>query len=287
MRSLIPVLLCCLLLPGAAMAKLSHVSINKSQFTLGEHPRLRVNIIAERNDLSRLEFVVQQGESEEKLMVQPLNSFMLLLTGVEEVRDPNARLLVREYVVDQWHEYRWFPLFAGASGKLTENAVPARASELREKGTQASVAAAMPRGAQAPVQIQEAPVKTQEASVETEEAPTKTELAPQVEIAAAIAEPTVDLANRSAANECEVERQAGDTLWRIANRNAAKWQVDVYSAMLALFDANPGAFTRNKINGLKKDARLECPGTELLGRYPDPKVASRVYADKEAGQTVQ
>ncbi|QSX29693.1 fimbrial protein FimV [Shewanella cyperi] len=285
MRSLIPVLLSCLLLPGAAMAKLSHVSINKSQFTLGEHPRLRVNIIAERNDLSRLEFVVQQGESEEKLMVQPLNSFMLLLTGVEEVRDPNARLLVREYVVDQWHEYRWFPLFAGASGKLTEDAVPTRASEPREKGSrekgpQASVTAAKPRGAQAQVKIQEAPVKTQEA-------PTKTELAPQVEIAAATAEPTVDLANRSAANECEVERQAGDTLWRIANRNAAKWQVDVYSAMLALFDANPGAFTRNKINGLKKDARLECPGAELLGRYPDPKVASRVYADKEAGQTVQ
>ncbi len=222
-----------------AQARLSHVSINKSQFTLGEYPRLRVNIVSERSDLSRLEFVVRQGTREEKLMVEPLNNFMLLLFGVDNVTDANAELVVREYVVNQWQEYKVIPLFGGKERiAKAPAAAPRKAAEL----------------------------------LAPEAVPVARPPAPQV---AAI----------SAANDssgCTVEYQQGETLWRIASRYAPRWNTNVYSTMMALFDANPSAFTKGKIGGLKQDAKLACPSPAVLSRYPDAREARKQF---EARQT--
>lgn len=220
-----------------AQARLSHVSINKSQFTLGEYPRLRVNIVSERSDLSRLEFVVRQGTREEKLMVEPLNNFMLLLFGVDNVTDANAELVVREYVVNQWQEYKVIPLFGGTERVAkAPSAPPRKAAEL---------------------------------------------LAPE---SVPVAKPTpAQMSLASAANDsggCAVEYQPGETLWRIASRYAPRWNTNVYSTMMALFDANPRAFTKGKISGLKQDAKLECPSPALLGRYPDTREARRIFEAK-------
>ncbi len=241
-RTLILALLLLGGLSPSAEARLSHVSINKSQFTLGEYPRLRVNIVSERSDVSRLEFVVRQGNGEEKLMVEPLNNFMLLLTGVDNVTDPGAELVVREYVVNQWHEYKVIPLFGGA-----------------------------PRLAQS---TPKAPVKAS-AVLGSSAVPAAKFAAPAEEVTA----PVLQIA--SGDGSCLVDYQSGETLWRIASRYAPRWNTNVYGTMLALFDANPKAFHRGKISGLKQGAKLECPSPALLSRYPDTREAKQAFEARE------
>ena len=45
-------------------------------------------------------------------MVKPINQFLLLLTGVEDVNDPSAVLIIKEYRVNKWHKVQSFPLFS-------------------------------------------------------------------------------------------------------------------------------------------------------------------------------
>jgi len=90
-------------------------------------------------------------------------------------------------------------------------------------------------------------------------------------------------ANATSSGECMLDYH-NETLWRIANRYALEWQVSVYGAMLAIHDANPKAFAKNRINALKKDAILTCPSAEILARYPDAQGAKASFEDREAGQ---
>lgn len=109
-----------------SMAQVSHVSINSRMFELGAYPKLRVNVIADNQDMSRLEFVVQQASGEERLMVEEINRFLVLLTGVEDVKDSSAKLLVREYRLDRWYDVKSINLFGAAkpaSAALTTKAV--------------------------------------------------------------------------------------------------------------------------------------------------------------------
>ncbi|WP_372871533.1 FimV/HubP family polar landmark protein [Shewanella sp.] len=244
-RLLILALLLGGLLPSAE-ARLSHVSINKSQFTLGEHPRLRVNIVSERSDFSRLEFVVRQSKGEEKLMVEPLNNFMLLLTGVENVSDSAAQLVVREYVVNQWREAKVIPLFSEAKGLVPLTPKPRPQAQV--------------------------PVKVAAVSGNLSASASNTQT-PQIKSA-----PVTD---NEPEESCSVDYQQGETLWRIASRYAPRWNTNVYATMLALFDANPKAFNKGKIGGLKQNAKLDCPSPALLARYPDITDAKLVFEASE------
>lgn len=105
------VLFLLLSLQGVAVAHVSHISINSRMFEVGNYPKLRLNVIADNRDLSRLAFVVVQNSGEEKLMAEQLNRYLILLTGVEDVIDSHARLLVREYRIDHWVDVKSISLF--------------------------------------------------------------------------------------------------------------------------------------------------------------------------------
>ncbi|MGL5666653.1 MAG: FimV/HubP family polar landmark protein, partial [Shewanella sp.] len=90
-------------------------------------------------------------------------------------------------------------------------------------------------------------------------------------------------ANATNSGDCLLDYH-NETLWRIANRYAPEWKVNVYGAMLAIHDANPKAFSKNRINALKKDATLYCPSAEILSRYPDAQAARTSFEDREAGR---
>lgn len=57
----------------------------------------------------------------------------------------------------------------------------------------------------------------------------------------------------------------GDTLWEIAGRYVQDDTVSTHRMMMALFDANPGAFIHNDINHLKIGYALRIPTREALG----------------------
>ena len=338
-------------------AQVSHVSINSRMFELGAYPKMRVNVIVDNQDMTRLEFVVYQSGGEEKLMAEQLNRFLVLLTGVEDVTDPKARLLVREYRVDRWYEVKNLPLFdntSSATSSVSQAKTAVVKSSKAAKAETSQLAASSAKSDKTTVKstkvVQEVNLVTAEADVAPvivaavtanvaaprasgftfpedkpdAKASSASSLSTEPSIAKPSTEPSAaqvssanaDMANAdmakadksingidvSEAKTAEVTKIASstnanatssgecmldyhnETLWRIANRYALEWQVSVYGAMLAIHDANPKAFAKNRINALKKDATLTCPSAEILARYPDAQAAKASFEDREAGQ---
>lgn len=346
-----------------SMAQVSHVSVNSRMFELGGYPKLRVNVIADNQDMSRLEFVVQQAGSEEKLMVEELNRFLVLLTGVEDVKDDKAKLLVREYRLDRWYEVKSINLFGEA--KPTSAALTAKAAsgskntttalvqkradkvnaqsvkvaaestrELEAKPATAVIAAAnthvdikptvpvaeivtgfkFPEAANEqntqvaevkpvvkisePVVAKTTPVvAVMSEPVAVKTTPVET-VVPETVMSKIVATETVKTTNSElqvnaaetsptasqTPKNCQLTYLAGETLWRIANRYANDWDVSVYGAMLAIYEANPAAFSKNKINALKSNAALSCPSKMILAQHANAREAQTMFEAKEAGK---
>ncbi|VEF24471.1 Tfp pilus assembly protein FimV [Shewanella baltica] len=335
-----------------SMAQVSHVSVNSRMFELGGYPKLRVNVIADNQDMSRLEFVVQQAGGEEKLMVEELNRFLVLLTGVEDVKDDKAKLLVREYRLDRWYEVKSINLFgeakptsaalsmSAASGskntttalvqKRTDkvNVQPVKVaaestSVVGDKAATAVIAAAnihvdahvntkptvpaaevvtgfkFPEAAdEQNTQVAEVkaaaknsePVAVKATSAETMmPEPVMSEVVVTEAVKTTNSELKVNAAETSPTasqipEHCQLTYLAGETLWRIANRYANDWDVSVYGAMLAIYEANPAAFSKNKINALKSNAALSCPSKMILAQHANAKEALAMFEAKEAGK---
>ncbi|MGI2197389.1 FimV/HubP family polar landmark protein [Shewanella baltica] len=345
-----------------SMAQVSHVSVNSRMFELGGYPKLRVNVIADNQDMSRLEFVVQQAGSEEKLMVEALNRFLVLLTGVEDVKDDKAKLLVREYRLDRWYEVKSINLFGEAkptSATLTAKAasdskntttallqkradkvnaqsvkVAAESTRVLEaKPATAVIAAAnthvdtkptvpvaeivtgfkFPEAANEqntqvaevkpvvkisePIAAKTTPVETVMSEPAVKTTPAET-VVPETVMSKIVATETVKTTNSElkanaaetsptasqTPEHCLLTYLAGETLWRIANRYANDWDVSVYGAMLAIYEANPAAFSKNKINALKSNAALSCPSKMILAQHANAKEAQAMFEAKEAGK---
>jgi len=267
-----------LMCSATAVAQVSHVSINSRMFELGAYPKMRLNVITDNQDMTRLEFVVHQSTGEEKLMAQQLNRFLILLTGVEDVTDPKALLLVREYRVDRWFEVKSLPVFGADKTPAPEVAEPKPATTQITKSVVGSTAKATLAGA-------EPTVMTPIAAAATDMTNTASSPKGQSTLMDAPLTPN-DKPSPSTAltsEECVLNYSANETLWRIANRYAAQWEVNMYGAMLAIYDANPKAFAKNKINALKKNATLYCPSKEMLTRYADAGEAKTIFEDKSGG----
>ncbi|MEE1980149.1 FimV/HubP family polar landmark protein [Shewanella xiamenensis] len=337
---------------SAVQAQVSHVSINSRMFELGAYPKMRVNVISDSQDMTRLEFALHQSTGEEKLMVEQLNRFLVLLTGVEDVTDPKARLLVREYRVDRWYEVKNLPLFdntSSATSSVSQAKTAVVKSSKAAKAETSQLAASSAKSDKTTVKstkvVQEVNLVTAEADVAPvivaavtanvaaprasgftfpedkpdAKASSASSLSTEPSIAKPSTEPSaaqvssanadmakadksingIDVseaktaevtkiasstnANATSSGECMLDYH-NETLWRIANRYALEWQVSVYGAMLAIHDANPKAFAKNRINALKKDATLTCPSAEILARYPNAQGAKASFEDREAGQ---
>ncbi|MFG0457351.1 FimV/HubP family polar landmark protein [Shewanella mangrovisoli] len=375
---------------ACVQAQVSHVSVNSRMFELGAYPKMRVNVITDNQDMTRLEFAVQQSGGEEKLMAEQLNRFLVLLTGVEDVTDPKARLLVREYRVDRWYEVKNLPLFDNASSAVSPvtqaktavvksskvaaaetsqlaassaksdttpvkstkivqevNLVTAEAdvapvapvvvaavttevaatprtsgftfpedkSEIKASSTSSSSVVASDEAKPKAVKSEVTKPETSKSEPSKADMPTPEPSTIEVESVQAVAQTPADVpkvdkstttidspevkaaeatateaklvssinANATNLGECMLDYH-NETLWRIANRYAPEWKVNVYGAMLAIHDANPKAFSKNRINALKKDATLYCPSAEILSRYPDAQAARTSFEDREAGR---
>lgn len=206
-------LILCLCLALASLqvtAAIEHISLNKLQFIQGESVDMRINLVAEPKDIQRLEFVLWQQSGSEKLMVQPVGSYMLQLLGFEPVTDPNAYIAVRVHVIDNWQPLTRLALFRNAT-----------------------------------------------------ELPDYTNLMTAARDEIAIANEIQSDQKRSSgdpgAQNCTIVYQPQETLWRIGTRYAKQWNTNVYSAMLAIFEANQNSFKSNNINLLMSGSVLDCP----------------------------
>lgn len=64
--------------------------------------------------------------------------------------------------------------------------------------------------------------------------------------------------------DCEIIRKPKETLWSIASRYKDKWNVDIYSAMIAIYKSNLNKFSKQHIGSLMASEDLTCPTTEML-----------------------
>ena len=74
--------------------------------------------------------------------------------------------------------------------------------------------------------------------------------------------------------KCLIIHEPKETLWNIASRYKDKWNVDVFSAMLAIYQSNLSEFTNQHIGQLMINAELLCPTRKiiaLMGEEPEMK----------------
>jgi FimV-like protein len=76
---------------------------------------------------------------------------------------------------------------------------------------------------------------------------------------------------------CVIDKSPQDTLWRVADRYSRQWQISVFGAMLAIYDANPNAFANHKIYLLMSDSHLKCPSRLILKQYQNATKAQVTY----------
>ncbi|QDE32847.1 FimV/HubP family polar landmark protein [Shewanella polaris] len=244
----------------AAMAQVNHVSINSRQFELNSVPQLKVNVVAQNDDVSRLGFYIRQLDDDQflqqKLIVQGINRFLLQLHGTNVISDKNAQLIITE---------------ATATGAITLAVLAVFDAPYSFK----SATLAAHANNQQSSAVAENPVKKLSVISQKNK---QTSQSSSTTVTQAIA--SVDGATQQV--DCLIERDNSDTLWRIANRYKEQWHTSVYGAMLAIFEANLSAFSKQRIHLLLKDVPLHCPSTAILSEYNNKGVDRKVFEVIEA-----
>lgn len=238
----------------AATAEVSHISIDTAAFEQGQLPTLTVNVVTEHHDLSRLTFYLRQIYQDnivlEKLDVQRQGDDVFVLTGKEQLRDPDSALIVSEFRNAKWQQYSPVPLFNQAVLASTHQPVAIKKMKL-------------PTSSIAAQQVTDSSVS-----------------APQVtEINRVVASTPVLAATQELLEGCNILKQPNDSLWKIAVRYRKQWGSNIYGAMLALYEANPQAFYQNKISLLQLDSSLRCPPANILVKYQNVDVDRVTFDD--------
>ncbi|ABZ78402.1 conserved hypothetical protein [Shewanella halifaxensis HAW-EB4] len=222
-----------------AHAQVSHVSINERQFDFGQHPSLKLNIVSSHNSLKKVQFSIRQGSGEERLITKPLTSFMVQVMGIEDVVDKDAVLIVKEYRVNRWYQVKVLSLFNGKvnNADIDSRYIASRSTAVKKVGQTETNMLAASSG----IRVSGADVIV------------------------------------SRLDDCQIGFDGKETLWRIGNRQANRWGISPYGAMLAIFERNPKAFNQQNINGLKSQAQLECPSMVTLEKYADAMAAEKRF----------
>ncbi|WP_299492076.1 hypothetical protein [uncultured Shewanella sp.] len=110
-----------LLISHLVLAEVSHVSINQTLFEVGDTADFRVNIVAE--DIDDVRFYMHDGESEERLSVEELNTFMLNVTGEVPVLSQEPLLIVHEYLDGEWQKRQQFSLKLSLPSSIQDNSI--------------------------------------------------------------------------------------------------------------------------------------------------------------------
>lgn len=177
-------------------------------------------------------------------MVQPINRFLEQLSGQQVITDPKAQLVVTMNGLDGVILLAVLALFDAPlsfnSTQLTKVPMPSGSAMTANKST---------------------PVRVGVTSNTVEQADVATESHLQSQIP----------------KYCQIIKDNSDTLWRIAECYKGQWNTSVYGAMLAIFEANMLAFSKQKIHLLLKDAPLHCSSPQILAQYDNPTVDKKVF----------
>ncbi|QBF83316.1 LysM peptidoglycan-binding domain-containing protein [Shewanella maritima] len=266
---------------ATAFAEISHVRIDSNQYEAGSLPTIYVNVETEHKDVSRLNFYLRQIYRGtiilEKLEVLTSTGTRIALKGKEPIQDPNATLIVSEYRHSKWQQYKPVPVFDDNDFYNKSKAV---AKKTMKATKPKPVVTAQAKPQPKPQAEPQAKSKSETLVADSSKKPAKRTYSSQ---------PVVVASNGAAMSDdnlagCEVLRDDGDTLWRIAAKNQRVWNTNTFGAMLAIHDANPQAFKRGEIGHLRADVELECPTQSILDNYVDVNADKRSFDLRVAGK---
>lgn len=243
---------------NVSSSDIGHISINSRQFELNEPPRFKVNIVASNTAaIDKLLFTIESpGQMPITLKKQTINQYLLLLSSPLIVQSKQAQLVVQSSQGESGQEISRLSIFDAPYSIKSANM---QKSELNA-GSLKTTSMTTSRQARAKVQTAKQQATTQ---VVSRKSPTSS---------------TPSMVN----DNCIIERDNSDTLWKIANRYADGWGTNVYGAMLAIFEANMLAFSKQRIHLLLKDVPLRCPSNAILAEYHDKTADKKVFEVIEA-----
>ncbi|NKF52332.1 LysM peptidoglycan-binding domain-containing protein [Shewanella sp. WXL01] len=266
---------------ATAFAEISHVRIDSNQYEAGSLPTIYVNVETEHKDVSRLNFYLRQIYRGtiilEKLEVLTSTGTRIALKGKEPIQDPNATLIVSEYRHSKWQQYKPVPVFDDNDFYNKSKAV---AKKTMKATKPKPVVTAQAKPQPKPQAEPQAKSKSETLVADSSKKPAKRTYSSQPVV---VASTGAAMSDDNLAG-CEVLRDDGDTLWRIAAKNQRVWNTNTFGAMLAIHDANPQAFKRGEIAHLRADVELECPTQSILDNYVDVNADKRSFDLRVAGK---
>lgn len=239
-------------------AQVSHISINSRQFELGQPPVLKVNFIDKHLDLSLYQFAIKQTQDQNTIMqvllAEVINAYLLHVQGDKAVIDSGAELVVSKLQNDHWTPIMALALFDAPISHRSAALIPAGIVPVMGD------------------KITEIPINSNTSTIVSSVKPTEVNMQKT--------QPYIE-------DNCTIKRSNADTLWKIANRYKDQWNTNVYGAMLAIFEANLIAFSKQRIHLLLKDVPLICPTNTILAEYEDKSADRRVFEVIEAKHQAQ
>ncbi|WP_343817572.1 FimV/HubP family polar landmark protein [Colwellia asteriadis] len=230
--------LSCYLFSTYTMAAVDYISLHDIELNTPQALAIKLNII-ESAEKPPLKFVLQQGSKKHTLSYQRLNQYMLRVQGNQRLTG-TANLVVYTTNNDLWEIINTIKLNIPPTNKghMTADTYSS-AEQITSTKPMVETTKNQPLASRLPT-----------SSPDNTRTNSRTNTSTNI--------------SQVAANQCVLTKQPQETLWRIATRYAPQWNIDVYSAMIAIYNANRNQFSQQHIKLLKANATLTCPTKNIM-----------------------
>jgi|GEM_PF-3638426 len=212
------------LFPCYSFAQIEYISLHEVESEGKETLSVKLNIV-EKGQALPLKFILANQQTRTTLTSKRLNNYMLRLTGPRSISG-RAMIHVYQFERDAWRRVKGINI----SGNIIPQSVPARTESIATK-------------------------PKPQISTETSELTTTEATTVKVTPATRVVKNNAD---------CVLTRELKETLWSIASRYKDQWQVDVFSAMIAIYKSNTTKFSKQHIGRLMDHYALSCPSQRML-----------------------
>jgi len=212
------------LFPCYSFAQIEYISLHDVESAQSQALSVKLNIV-EKGQALPLKFILANQKTRTTLSSKRLNNYMLRVKGPSNV---SGRAVIHVYQLekDVWRRVKGINI----SGSLTPLIASAKTKSTKNNSKN------------------QVPPQTNIAEETT------------VKVTPAVKLDKVDKVK----TDCILTRQLKETLWSIASRYKEQWQVDVFSAMIAIYKSNITKFSKQHIGQLMDHYPLNCPSIRML-----------------------
>jgi len=224
------------LFPCYSFAQIEYISLHDVESAHSNALSVKINIV-EKDQALPLKFILSNQQKRTTLSFQRINNYMLRLQGPSNVYN-RAVIHVYQLEGDVWRRVKGINI-SGGLGLLTVSDETKNHIQTSPKSNATNTAKNISQSNSTSV------VKV-------------TPYIKPIKHGAITNGITENKAN------CMLTRQTKETLWSIASRYKVNWDIDVFSAMIAIYESNITKFSKQHIGKLMDKTTLSCPSKEMI-----------------------